>query len=99
MISKEREEILKRIEQYELEGNFDTDVENDPPSKVLLPDEIDYLRKKLKNKIARFFVSKYAEKAMIRQKRGSGELPPPLRSYLSAASAETICSAAVHIRS
>ena len=64
MISKEREEILKRIEQYELEGNFDTDVENDPPAKVLLPDEIDYLRKKLKNKIARFFVSKYAEKAM-----------------------------------
>ena len=45
-------------------GNFDTDVENDPPSRQLKPEEIDYLRKKWRNKIARFFVSRAAEKAM-----------------------------------
>ncbi|MBR6778874.1 MAG: 1-acyl-sn-glycerol-3-phosphate acyltransferase [Clostridia bacterium] len=64
MISKERLEILEKIKKFEKEGNFDTDVENDPPSKVLLPDEIDYLRKSLKNKIARFFISRFAEKGM-----------------------------------
>ncbi len=64
MISEERKEILEKIKKYEAEGFFDTDVENDPPSKTLLPDQIDYLRKKLKNKIARFFVTRQAEKAM-----------------------------------
>ena len=64
MISKERLEILDRIKKYEKEGFFDTDVENDPPSRQLQPEEIDYLRKKWRNKIARFFVSRGAEKAM-----------------------------------
>ena len=64
MISQERLDILEKIKQLEKEGNFDTDVENDPPSKPLLPNEIDYLRKKWRNKIARFFVSRGAEKAM-----------------------------------
>jgi len=66
MESKEREQILDRIKQLEAEGNFDVDVENDPPSKILMPDDIDYLRQKLKNKISRYFVSKYAEKGMNR---------------------------------
>ena len=64
MVSQERQEILNRIEQNEIDGKFDVDVENDPPSKPLLPDEIDYLRKKLKNKIARFFVSRAADKGI-----------------------------------
>ena len=46
MISQERQEILDRIAKYELEGDFDHDVENDPPSRPLQPKEIDYLRKK-----------------------------------------------------
>ncbi|MBQ7386560.1 MAG: 1-acyl-sn-glycerol-3-phosphate acyltransferase [Clostridia bacterium] len=41
----ERVAVQKKIEQYEREGKFDLDVENDPPSRVLMPDEIDYLRR------------------------------------------------------
>ncbi len=48
--------VQKRIEEYEREGKFDIDVEDDPPSRVLMPDEIDYLRRspmaKLKTHIA-----------------------------------------------
>ena len=54
--SKDRVEVLHKIEQFELEGRFDEDVEIDPPGRVLLPDEIEYLQKsitdKLKTKIA-----------------------------------------------
>ena len=64
MISQERKEILERIENYELEGDFDHDVENDPPSRSLNPEEIDYLRKKWRNKIARFFVTRAADKGI-----------------------------------
>ena len=44
MVSKERQEILDRIKDYEKKGIFDVDVENDLPSRTLMPDEIDYLR-------------------------------------------------------
>lgn len=43
--SPERLAILEKIAQYEREGRFDEDVENDPPSRVLLPDEIEYVKK------------------------------------------------------
>ncbi len=43
--SADRVAVLKKIEEYEKEGKFDVDVEDDPPSRPLLPDEIDYLRK------------------------------------------------------
>ena len=36
--------IVKKIEEFERAGNFFEDVENDPPSRVLMPDEIDYYR-------------------------------------------------------
>ena len=49
--SKERLEILSRMEELEKQGIFDQDVENDPPSLELFPDQIDYLHKKLKTKI------------------------------------------------
>jgi len=61
-ISTERQEILKKIEEYEKMGNFDTDVENDPPSSPLLPDDIDYLKKKLKNRIKTAIVNRIADK-------------------------------------
>ena len=52
----DRVAVIKRIEQYEREGKFDVDVEDDPPSRTLMPDEIDYLRRspiaKLKTYIA-----------------------------------------------
>lgn len=58
--SLDRLEILKKIEEYELDGKFDVDVENDPPTEPLRPEEVDYLRKKLSSKIKRFFSYKMA---------------------------------------
>lgn len=63
-INPERLEILERIKSYESRGFFDTDVENDPPAKVLEADEIDYLRKKLSNKIKSAIVNRKADKAI-----------------------------------
>ena len=50
-LSLAREEILKKIQQYEKEGNFHTDVENDPPYRPLMSGEVDYMRKKWFSKI------------------------------------------------
>lgn len=61
-IKPERLEILNKIKQYEKEGFFDTDVENDPDTKVLMPDDIDYLREKISNKIKSKIVIKEADK-------------------------------------
>lgn len=48
---KERELVVKKIEEFESKGVFDQDVENDAPSKPILPNQIDYLRKKTSSKI------------------------------------------------
>ncbi len=54
--AKDRVEILEKIAQYEREGRFAEDVENDPPSRVLMPDEIKYgtkgIKKRVKSKLA-----------------------------------------------
>ncbi len=52
-ISAERQAILDKIKRYEMEGRFDEDVEEDPEAPELLPDQVDYLCKKLSSKIAR----------------------------------------------
>lgn len=52
-ISPERLEILRRIEEYEKEGRFNESVENDPEAPELLPDQVDYLCKKLSSKVKR----------------------------------------------
>ena len=59
MIEKDkgRLEVLARIEEYEKKGWFSKDVEEDPPTIPLTPDKVDYLNKKLSNKIATFFVN------------------------------------------
>ena len=44
-ISPQRQAVLEKITLLEQEGRFDEDVENDPPSRVLLPGDIDYLNK------------------------------------------------------
>jgi len=49
--SKERLEILSKIQNLESQGIFDKDVENDPPELELFPNQIDYLHRKLKTKI------------------------------------------------
>jgi len=52
-LSPDRVEVLKRIAQYEREGRFDEDVENDPEAPELLPDQVDYLCKKFSSKVSR----------------------------------------------
>ena len=52
----DRSSVIAKIEEYERDGRFDEDVEDDPPSRVLKEDEIDYLSrgalKRLKTRIA-----------------------------------------------
>lgn len=50
--SPERLKVLENIEKNERASLFHNDVENDPPTIELLPNKVDYLNKKLKNKIA-----------------------------------------------
>ena len=50
--NEDRKHILEKIEQYELEGRFDEDVEDDPPGRTIMPGEVDYTQKKLSSKIA-----------------------------------------------
>lgn len=65
-VSPNRREILEKIALYESERRFDEDVENDPPTKPLLPDQVDYLNKsfvgKIKTAIANFVGDRYFAK-------------------------------------
>ena len=71
--AKDRVEVLKKIEQYEREGKFDVDVEQDPPGKTLMPDEIDYIHKSISDRlktrfafmIARRFVNNLIEEKQL----------------------------------
>jgi len=49
--SKERLEIIERIKLLELQGKFDVDAEDDPPSIELTPDNVDYLNSKISNRL------------------------------------------------
>lgn len=76
----DRVAVVKKIEDYEKEGRFDEDVEEDPPSKALMPDQIDYIRKnwidKTKTKVAygtaRIFYKRmtHDQKLIIKEIRG-----------------------------
>ncbi|MBQ7699528.1 MAG: 1-acyl-sn-glycerol-3-phosphate acyltransferase [Clostridia bacterium] len=66
--------IVKKIEEYEKAGRFAEDVEDDPPTKPLLPDDINYLSRNplsaAKTKLAfaaarRFVDNLIAEKKLI----------------------------------
>lgn len=54
--SQDRLNVLKKIEELEANGIFDVDVEDDPPTIPLTPENVDYLKKKsyskVKNKVA-----------------------------------------------
>ena len=60
--SQDRIDVLKRIEQLEKEGKFDVDAENYPPTIVLTPENIDYLRSKMTSKIKRVFANEVGER-------------------------------------
>ncbi len=49
--SEYRLNVFKKIEEFEKQGIFDQDAEDDPETLPLLPNKIDYLQKKLINKI------------------------------------------------
>ena len=53
----QRLKVLEKISEYEKKGWWSKDVEDDPPTIPLTPDKVDYLNKKLSNKIATFFVN------------------------------------------
>ena len=60
--STDRRIILEKIAQFEKEGRFDEDVENDPPSRTIMPGEVDYTQKKLKTRLASNFAFARARK-------------------------------------
>lgn len=60
--SEYRLKVLARIEELEKNGKFDIDVEDDPPTIVLTPENIDYLRKKMTSKIKRVFANEVGER-------------------------------------
>ena len=49
--SQDRLAIVEKIKKLELEGKFDVDPENDPPTIILTPDNVDYLRSKTTSKV------------------------------------------------
>ncbi len=78
--SHDRVAIMEKIEEYERTGRFDEDVEPDPPTKPLLPDEIDYLKKsmygRMKTKLAFVIARRFVQgllddkKLIIKEIRG-----------------------------
>lgn len=60
--SQYRIEVLKKIEKLEEEGKFDVDAEDDPPTIVLTPENIDYLRTTMTSKIKRIFANEVGER-------------------------------------
>ncbi len=78
--SADRVNIVKKREEYELKGKFDLDLEDDPPSRELLPEEIDYFRRSLTDRaktavaymMAKSFLKKIQKEGLmvIREIRG-----------------------------
>ncbi len=60
--SSDRVAILKKMDEFEKEGKFDQDLEQDPPGKVLLPNDINYLKKGFTNRVKTKFAYHMARK-------------------------------------
>ena len=56
----ERSKILAKIEQFEREGKWDKDVEDDPPYTLLKPGDVDYLQKHFSSKCKSWFANHYS---------------------------------------
>ena len=65
MISKERQALLDKVKEYEKKEMFDVDVNIDPVTKELLPEDVDYLCKKFKSKIKRKIANFIADKYFL----------------------------------
>lgn len=63
-----RVQIVAKIEQFEREGRFDEDVEDDPPSVELKPEDVDYyhkgIRAKMQTKLAFSMARKFVHGLM-----------------------------------
>ena len=46
-----RQHVLDKIKEYERDGKFDIDVEDDPETIVLMPDKVDYLAEKFSTRL------------------------------------------------
>ncbi|MBQ8684550.1 MAG: 1-acyl-sn-glycerol-3-phosphate acyltransferase [Clostridia bacterium] len=64
-LSPERAAVLQRIEEYEKTARFDEPVENDPEAPELLPENADYLCKKLSSKIKRRIANLLGDKYFL----------------------------------
>jgi 1-acyl-sn-glycerol-3-phosphate acyltransferase len=60
--ASDRVKIVEKIAQFEREGRFDEDVEDDPPGREIQPGEVDYLGKKLRSKIQSKFAYSMARR-------------------------------------
>lgn len=60
--AQDRLEILEEIDRLEREGRFDVDPEKDPPTIILRPENVDYLKKKSTSKIKRTVANKFGER-------------------------------------
>lgn len=60
--SQSREEVYERIRDLEKNGIFDLDVEQDPPTIPLTPENVDYLREKGLNRIKNVLANRMGEK-------------------------------------
>ncbi len=70
--SKDRLEILDKIRKLEEKGVFDVDVENDPPTIPLKPDDIDYLKSSKLSQIKSRMATRMGEKLvndLIKEKK------------------------------
>ncbi len=68
----DRVAIVKKIEEYERAGRFGEDVEDDPPGRVLMPDEIEYIKRSSAEKLltkATFAAARKFVHDLIRDKK------------------------------
>ena len=70
--AKDRLAVLERIKEYERLQKFNDDVEEDPPSRTIKPNEVDYLNKKLSSKFLKVLANKLGTmffESMIKKKK------------------------------
>ena len=60
-----RKKVLEKIAEYEKLARFNDDVEEDPVSPALLPDDVDYLIEKRKNKFFAININRTVSKLTV----------------------------------
>ncbi|MBQ8350647.1 MAG: 1-acyl-sn-glycerol-3-phosphate acyltransferase [Clostridia bacterium] len=64
--------VLAKIKEYEKNGQFDRDVEDDPPTLPIKPGQVDYAHRKLSTRIQTWFANRVAHahfEGLIRKKQ------------------------------